>query len=185
MPINNPAKALEQAPLNDLILELLKQFKRLLAERNVELTHNAMQTIAQQAASGQDVPQRAELQAALRDIVAESVQVLQERFDLNFAQALATPSVDGWQTTAEFLELHNIKSNAELRISAGATLLALLGDAHHAGHLLTVIRQDAGTNDVDAVFARRGLSHLTGVALNTPDWLTHVQAALQGTCADF
>jgi hypothetical protein len=181
MPIKNPAAELQKAPINDLIFELLRQFKRLLEAQQIELSHADMQRSARQAAEKQPVPKQAELVQAMRTIVDESVRELQERFDLNFAQALATPNVQGWQTTAEFLQLHNVKSNAELRISAGAALLAMLGDAHHAGHLLTVIRQDAGANDVDAVFARRALSHLTGVAPRAEDWLAQVQRALADT----
>lgn len=183
MPVRNPASELATAPTQDLTLELLKQFKRLLEAQGVALTHAELQASAQQAANHEASPQQTAIIGALTTLVDESLTELQTRFGLGFAQALATPTLPGWGTTAEFLELHNVKSNAELRISAGATLLAFLGDARHADHLLTVLMQDAGANDVDAIFAQRGLAHLSGIDLHAEDWLRQVQAWLQANRA--
>ncbi len=181
MPPRNPAEQLLSLPVDGLVLELLKQFQRLLAERNVSLTTDEMKEISRLAASHEALPGKvAAIQAAMVQIVQESVTVLSERFGFTFVQSLATDmnSIGGWETTADFLEIANHKSNAELRISAGSSLLALLGDARFAEALFAVIAADAGAQDVDATIARRALAHYAHVDATAPDWETQVRAAL-------
>jgi hypothetical protein len=150
---------LQTAPLSELTVLLLKQFRRLLAERGVSLTTEDIDAIgtdrAQHVLASRIVPIVAQL-------VAESENELHTRFGMIFAQALSTPmdKITGWETTAEFLELANHKSNAELRISAGASLLAFLGDSGYTAHLACVIADDDGRMDVDAVIAQRALDSL-------------------------
>ncbi|MCU0513116.1 MAG: hypothetical protein MUE40_11160 [Anaerolineae bacterium] len=160
MPPVNPAAALYAAPLSDLIVLLLKQLQRLLAERGAALTTAQMAALAAAAADHAPLPPP-DILPALRHIVAESETVLREQFQLSYAAALATTmdTLGGWHTTADFLALAGAKSNAELRISAAATLLLCLGDASARHHLETLIAHDAGLDDVEAVLAKRALAH--------------------------
>ena len=48
--------------------------------------------------------------------------------------------------------------------------MVFLGDARLASYLFTVIHNDNGLDDVDAMIAKRALSHHTQVALNADDW---------------
>jgi hypothetical protein len=176
----NPADALHSAPVSDLVVLLLKQFRRLLNQHDISLTTAQMEQIGAQVASGTHAPDAVALVAALHALVAESESVLRDRFDLSYAQSLASDmnSIGGWETTADFLEIANHKSNAELRISAGASLLVFLGDTRYAEHLFTAIADDAGMMDVDAMFAKRALSHHTGVDFSAEDWDAQVRARL-------
>lgn len=181
MPPANPAEKLLNAPLEDLVGILLKQFKRLFNERGVTLTSAQIDAIAQAAAAKQPLPEPAPaLVDILVTLVRESINLLQERFDFSFAESLrrSMDSIPRWETTAEFIEIANEKSNAELRISAGASLLACLGEARFAQHLIEVIVVDEGVNDVDAVFAKRALSHLSGLDWRAEHWLQQLRGWL-------
>ncbi len=181
MPAPNPTEPLRNAPLVDIVLLLLRQFKRLLVQAEIDLTTDDMTAIGQAAAALQPLPEKTNaIKLVMVGLVNDSLDMLQTRFQRSFAASLATDmnTLGGWETTAEFLEIAEVKSNAELRISAGAALLALLGDARFADCLLSVIDHDAGANDADALFARRALAHLTQIPHDTPDWLAQVQAWL-------
>jgi hypothetical protein len=147
---------LQTAPLSELTGLLLKQFRRLLTEHGVSLSTEDIDAIATDRAQHALTPQ---IVPILAQLVADSETELHTRFGMTFAQALATPmdKISGWQTTAEFLELANHKSNAELRISASASLLAFLGDSRYTAHLHSVIADDDGRMDVDGVIAQRAL----------------------------
>lgn len=176
----NRADALRDAPIEDIIDILLKQFKTLLARHDIDFTTSQQKTLAATIARQEtDFPQYAALCAALRDLVGESVDVLTQ-WDFTLAQSLRATmdSIPGWQTTADFLELANEKGNAELRISAGSTLLVLLGDSDYAPYLFDVIDYDNGAGDVDAVLAQRALCFLTDVDYHAPDWLAQARALL-------
>lgn len=177
---NNPAQSLRTVPTNELIALLLKQFKRLLTERDIKLTSDELNSISVAIAQYQVTPKTDAIQKALLELVAESETVLQERFGLTFAEALATDmnGIGGWETTAEFLEIANHKSNAELRISAGSSLLTLTGNAQFVEHLWAVIAEDAGVWDVDASIAQRALTHVADVDPQADDWEPQVRAWL-------
>src|SRR5258705_13921081 len=101
MPPVNPAENLLNAPFPDLVVLLLKQFKRLLDERDIEMTTEPMEALGQAAATYQPLPEYAgAVQAALRAMVDESLTYLRERFGFTYAQSLATDmnSIGGWQT---------------------------------------------------------------------------------------
>ncbi len=177
----NRADALRDAPVIDIIDILLKQFKTLLARHDIDFTTSQQKTlVAAIAREATDFPQYAALCAALRDLVRESVDVLKQ-WDFTFAQSLRATmdSIPGWQTTADFLELANEKGNAELRISAGSTLLVLLGDRDYVSYLFDVLDDDNGAGDVDAALAQRALCFLTKVDHRAPDWLAQVRARLR------
>lgn len=172
-------------PLAHLLADLLKQFNKptLLGQRGISLTKSDIDALAQAIASRQPLPDDAGvIITTLAEIVQESLTELQSRFGFTFAQSLAKSDMSdlgGWQTTAEFLEIANHKNNAELRISAGASLLAFLGDARYADELFTVIHYDSGLGDVEAVIARRALSFYAHVDFDAKDWEQLIRAALE------
>jgi len=173
MPPPNPANQLFDAPFADILLILLPQFKRLLGQRGISLTKTQMDALVGALVQKEELPENAEsIQTALRQIVQESVDELQSRFGLDFAKSLSADmnQLGGWETTADFLEIANHKSNAELRISAGSSLLVALGDLDFADYLLTVIEVDDGVNDVDAAIAKRVLAHVSDIDLEQDDW---------------
>lgn len=154
-----------------LLVILLRQFKRLLAERDLPLTEAQIEALATRQTTDAQVIE------ALAALVEESVGVLQ-RWNLTYAQSLATQMDDmpGWETTADFLEIANEKGNAELRISSAGALLAGLGDARYADYLWACYQHGADdAEDVDAVIARRALLHVAGIAETSVDWADALQ----------
>lgn len=183
--MQNPAEQLKTVPLSILVPDLLKQFNKptLLGQRGVNLTKIEIDAMGEALAKGHDLPKNiADINTGLGDIVQESVTLLQEKFSLTVEQALKTSNISDvaeWETTADFLEIANEKSNAELRISAGCSLMAFLGDVSLAEHLLTVIEVDAGANDVDAMIAKRALSHFAQIDIDSEGWLETIKALIQ------
>jgi len=167
-------------------LILLRQFKRLLAKHDVELTDTQMQQIGQHVADANSQPDAAlidPVKLALAAIITESVDLLGD-WELTYAQSLAATmdDVGGWETTADFLEIANEKINAEIRISAGAALLTLLGDHRSVQFLLETIDHDlktAGDLDVDAMMAKRALLHAANINAEDDDWLAKARAWAQ------
>ena len=181
MPPPNPADKLRDAPVGDLVPVLLRQFQRLLDKRGLTLSKADVDSYGQRVAARDPLPATgSEVREHLVALVNESLTELQTRFNITFAQSLAADMDDigGWETTAEFLDVANHKSNAELRISAGSALLLFLGETRFVPHLFTVINHDAGANDVDAMFARRALSYHTQIDLDADNWQQQVRAAL-------
>lgn len=173
----NPSDELKKLPQAILIADLLKQVNKpsLLGARGIQLSKEDIDRIAATSEADKD------LRDALLDIVEESLHELKERFGFSYGESLRSQDmsvISGWETTAEFLELANYKVNAELRISLGASLLAFFGDKREAEHLLTLIEADAGLNDVDALIAKRALSHYAKLDLDSPDWEAKVKEAL-------
>lgn len=164
-----------------LVVILLRQFKRLLAERGVDLTDTSIQQIAGAAATRTPLPEpAAEVRAALNALIAESLGVL-AGWDLSYARSLTTEmtGIDGWETTADFLDIANRKANAEIRISAGSALLTILGDEQRARLLLETIEHDlnsSGQLDVDAIIAQRALLHASGIDGESATWLDEARA---------
>lgn len=170
------AEMLNQAPLDDLLVVLLRQFKRLLEAQGIALTEAEIAHItAQAAADAPPGPLALRIRPALAALVAESEAVL-ARWDLTFAAALVTDmdAMPGWQSTAEFLEIANDKGNAELRIAAASALLAALGDLTYRQHLLALLGHDAG--EIEGVVARRVLLRQAGIDAAAPDWLDQLRA---------
>jgi hypothetical protein len=173
------AQSLNQAPLADLLAVLLRQVKRLLAQRGIELNDAAIRALAEQVAAGQlPADLTDDLRAALAEVVTESEQVL-ARWNLTFAQSLATDmsAMPGWETTADFLEIANEKGNAELRIAAAAALLAALADWRCAAYALDAIDHDP--HEIETVTARRVLARASGIPLEAPNWRAQVEAWLR------
>ncbi len=179
MPLPDPTAAYQNAPLADLLAILLRQYRRPFASRGLEFTDAEAEALARQMLDRQ-VPQdqAAAIRAALRALIAESQQVL-ARWKLSFEQSLDTEIKDipGWESTAEFLEIANAKSNAELRISTGAALLVALRDLTYAPELLFLVAR--GDDDLDSVIARRVLLFISGINGADPDWLDRLRQWLQ------
>lgn len=175
----NRTQQLENAPLDELLAILLRQFKGLLATAEIDLTENEIRSLAHTMAEGEPLPDKANaMREALIAMVEESLTVLQQ-WDFTFEQSLRADmnAIPGWETTAEFIEIANEKGNAELRISAGATLLLALGDLRYANHALAAIAINPA--ELETVAARRILSRLSAVADDADDWLTQVEAWLR------
>jgi hypothetical protein len=185
MPPTDRTQQLLQISLHYLVTDLLRQFNKpsLLGKYGVILNKAQMDIIAEAVSNQAMLPALVqEINSALAQLVQASVAELQSRFGLTFAEALAKTDlseVGDWQTTAEFLEIANHKSNAELRISAGTSLMVFLGDVRYADYLFTVIQVDAGLDDVDAMIAKRALAHYSQIELGTENWEIHVKRMLR------
>ena len=183
MPLPDRSSQLQTIPAAQLVADLLRQFNKptLLGAYDLVFTKSELDMIAA-AAANHEIPQSAEtINKAMRQLIQQSLDLLRERFGFTYAESIATTdmgAIDGWETTAEFLEIANEKNNAELRISAGASLMAFFGDLRFAEQLFTVMENDQGLDDVDALIARRALSHAAQIAFADPDWREKVEAAI-------
>lgn len=168
------------APFAELLTILLRQFRRPLAAQGVELTDAEYVALGERIArrAAPDTHSQAVL-AALVVAVAESESLLRDHWNLTFAQSLETgmDQIPGWETTAEFLDIANEKSNAELRISTGAALVTALGDLRYADHLV-YLAGHSDVDEVDAAVAQRVLQFVSGVDDSAPDWLDQVKSWL-------
>jgi hypothetical protein len=181
MTMQNAIKNLRVAPDETLIVLLLKQFKGLLAQEDVELDSQAIHSIAKEAAERQELSDvGVKVHRILLDIVAESVDLLQERFTLTFAESLVYNAnlLTGWKTPAEFQELIARKNNAETRIAMGSALLAWLGDKRYVGYLFVTLDHEYVRGHMEAMLAMRALSFAAELDPGTEDWDTVVRAKL-------
>jgi hypothetical protein len=170
------AQTFYNAPIEDLLYILLRQLKRPLDSQGVSLTDADAKQLANQRVNGA-MPDMPALLPALVALVDESRNVLAAK-GLTFIQSLDTPmdKLPGWQSTAEFLELANEKSNAELRITLGAALaLAFGGERHFAPELLHLAEGDYGD---ESVIARRVLLLAAGIEPDIADPLAALRAWL-------
>jgi|GEM_PF-385558 len=176
------ASNIETWRIDALTLILLRQFKRLLADKGVNLTDGDMQAIADAVENRNLSPQTAKpLISVLDTLIIESLSVL-GGWNLSFAESLATDMTDLnhlWESTADFLMLANEKGNAEIRISAGSALYTLLGDKAHLEELITAIHHDLhvnGTLDVDAMICKRAVLHIAHIPHDDPAWQSKMSA---------
>ena len=177
----NPSQKLENAPFTDLMRVLLSQFKRLLADNDVLLTVDETLAVSRAIAGYSSHPKLSHIRKMMRQLVEESLNLIKDRWGLSFRQSLSSDlnDIGQWNTTAEFLEIANEKSNAELRISAGASLLVAMGESSFAPLLIDVIQHDNGVMDVDAVFAKRALLHVSRIDGSAEDWMNQVEKWIQ------
>ena len=171
----NRISAYDQAPLEELLTILLRQFKRPLESQGVTITDAEATEIAEAIIKRKPLSEKAQtVRTALVELVRESENVL-AGWKLTFQQSLKTDMSDipGWETTAEFLERANEKANAELRISTGSALLAALGDLRYKHHLFYMVEQGENERqpDLDQVIARRVLLFASGIEHEDPAWL--------------
>lgn len=159
MMLPNRTSAYENAPLADLLSVLLRQFKRPLKTHGVSLTDADADSLAKRLAAGEALDSSGiAVRDALLDLVTESENAL-AGWNLTFEQALDTPmdAMPGWESTADFLEIANTKSNAELRISTGSILLLALGDDSRVDHVRFLALRPPDVADLDSLLARRVL----------------------------
>ena len=178
--IPDRASNAENWELDKLVTMLLRQFKRLIADRGVELTDSQMRSLGEQVLNNTtDDDLVGRICDALTEIVQESAQKLSE-WNLTFKQSLRTEMTDisGWESTAEFLDVANEKINAEIRISAGTSLLVFFGNYTYVDYLLHAIDYDFEVHkklDVDAIIAKHALIFASGVKRDKPTWLDDVR----------
>jgi hypothetical protein len=182
--IPDRAGNIENWDIDKMTVILLRQFKRLMAQQRVDLTDSEMQQIGDDVAAQRALNDKAlAIRSALGAIIAQSVDLL-AGWNLTFEESLKTDMNDLdhlWQTTADFLSLANEKVNAEVRISAGASLAVLLGDWSFADYLMQAIDHDLTTHkslDVDAAIARRALLHAANIDHKSDDWLKRIRATV-------
>ena len=176
----NPASQLQEQPIADILRILLLQFQNLFSEHGLETPNSDIPTLARVIADGQvATPQFDQMRAILKQLISASEKLLQEKWGWSFAESFTTPQIPHWETTAELVEFANEKNNAELRISAGSSLLVALGEKDSAIYLLTVIEHDGGVNDADAVIAKRVLQHISGIDTRTQAGIDQLKEWLQ------
>lgn len=155
--------AFATAPMTDVLDVLLRQLKRPLAGVGFALSTEEPAALAAMMleSAPPDAARLNALTVALRAIVAESASWFGAQ-GLTFEQSLQTDmgTLGGWETTADFLELANIKSNHELRTSTAAAVLAVLGDVASVRLLLFLVEHPQ-LDDVAALMARRVLAFCT------------------------
>lgn len=158
------SRGLEQAPLEDLLSILLRQFRRPFAAHGFTLTDADADALAHTVMQHTDHPLHDSIQNSLRTLITESETVL-VGWNLTFETALDTAmdAIPGWESTAEFLDLANDKSNAELRIAAATTLTAAMGDLTAVHRLLFLAERTLNDPDPDpdSVIATRVLRWLS------------------------
>ncbi|RMF79061.1 MAG: hypothetical protein D6737_12765 [Chloroflexi bacterium] len=144
----------ETMPLSDLLSIVLRRFKSLLWQHGFKLNDDDLAALAAQIVAGESNEMREELKALLITLVKASEAVL-ARWELTFAQSLKTriDQIPAWESTSEFLEIANAKTNAEQRIANFSALLVAMGESQYAHYLHTVIAHDPA--DVDGIIARR------------------------------
>lgn len=175
MPPIDRAHTFAVAPLEELLSVLLRQLKRPLGTQGFKLTDSDAHRLGQERVQGQVSDPTPELVAALAGLVRESQAVL-AGWGLTFQKSLDADlsTIGGWQTTAEFLEIANEKSNAELRITLASALgLVFGGDKLYVPDLLFLAGGDYGD---ESVIARRVLTFAAGVEASALNWLAQVRA---------
>lgn len=180
MPFSNPQSAYETATIKELTDVLLRQLKRpMLNDADLDLSFDVIFKIAEHVDARRPLPTEVNaIQAALVQVIAVSAAWFAER-EMTFKQCLLTDMKDmpGWETTAEFLDLANHKSNHELRTASASATLALLGDYQATPALITLL-ENPQRDDVSAIMARRVLTFVTDTIgqHHKKEWLEDMRA---------
>ena len=145
-------------PLAEILIFLLKQLRRPLLAQGFPPSQMDEATLAQRLM--QRDASLTGLHEALQNVLQESETQLAE-WGLNFTEALGTPlgKMSGWETTADFLELATLKSNAELRIASASLLLVWL-DAPRSRPYLAFMVAHPHYDELSSIIAQRVLQHL-------------------------
>jgi hypothetical protein len=170
------AQTFAAAPMQDILYVVLRQLRRPLASKGVEITEAAAQALAAARINGEALT-RPELIPALIAVVEESESVL-GALGLGYLQSLDTDmnALGGWETTADFIDLAERKSNAELRITLAAGLALAYGDDRR---YLPYLQHTAGGDYGDETsIAFRCLAFAAGVDPAAPDALARSVARL-------
>lgn len=167
------AQTFENAPITDLLGILLRQMRRPLAAHGWHMTDTEAVHIAQERVDNGKFPDAALITAVIAAV--QESEIVLNKMGLSFEQSLDADmnTIGGWTSTAEFLELANEKSNAELRITLGAALALAFGEQKFAPTLLHLASGDYGD---ETMIARRVLSFVSGIPLDAAEWLSQVRA---------
>lgn len=181
MTLKDAIKNLRTASDDTLVILLLKQFKALLEEHNIELDTAKIRDIAQQVVARATLSEDAEAtQAALIEIVQESIDLLKNRYKASFVKSMHMDAnlIGGWRTPSEFQDIIGKKNNAETRIAMGATLLAFFDDTRYIEHVFTTVEHEYIRGHMEAMLAMRGLSFAAQIEPTSEDWIEQVRAKL-------
>lgn len=151
-------------PLVDIVAFLLKQLRRPLLAHGLPPSDGEERGWAQRLIDGDNTDTALlPLRVALTGVLQESEDQLAQ-WGMTFAQSLATPMVEmsGWESTAEFLELATLKSNAELRI-ASASLVLIWLDAPRCRPYVELIALHPHYDELNSIVAQRILSHFSAL----------------------
>ncbi|MCY3778978.1 MAG: hypothetical protein OXG78_01595 [Chloroflexi bacterium] len=156
---------LNSLPFDALLLMLLDYFRPALEWQAVSLSADEARGIAAALAEGRRCRSASPLVAAVAEMVETQLRLLRDRWGLDLAGALRADMSDigPWTTTAEYIEVANIKTEAETQIVLGAALLAAAGRREYADYLIDAVECADGDSDVDAAIARRVLLELRGI----------------------
>lgn len=171
------AEGLNRAPLGDIIFILLRHFRDALADAGLTLDADEARELAGAIADRRLHPKSQAVTETVAARVDSCLAELQSRWQLDFAASLRADmtAIGPWRSTAEFLELANVKAEAETDIALGSALLVAGGRREYARYLLDALEHDAGAVDIDAVIARRVLLHISGVDVADADGLPQLR----------
>jgi hypothetical protein len=171
------AQTFANAPMQDVLYVVLRQLRRPLAANGAEISDAEAQALAAARIKGEALA-RADLIPALVAVVEESESVL-AALGLTYTQSLDTDmaTLDGWETTAEFIDLAERKSNAELRITLAAGMALAYGDERR--HLPYLIHTANGDYGDETSIAGRCLIFAAGLDPAMPDVLARSVTRLQ------
>lgn len=175
--IPSRAQTFASAPMQDILYVVLRQLRRPLASKNVEISDAEAQSLASARMAGESLA-RPELIAGLIAVVEESEKVL-AALGLTYSQSLDTDmtTLGGWETTADFIDLAERKSNAELRITLAAAMA--LAYRHERRYLPYLLHTAAGDYGDESSIAFRCVCFAAGVEPTQADALEKSEARLQ------
>lgn len=158
-------EALDKAPLQEILQLLLAQLDAALTQRGHHLSDSESRDLISALAAGERPQCVKDLSAALIALVEDSLKTLRLRFALDFAGSLAADvtQMADWESTADLLTIANEKAQAEQTVVIASALLVACGRIEYVTHLIEVIEDDAGAQDIDAVIARRILRQFGGI----------------------
>ncbi|MFZ4813407.1 MAG: hypothetical protein ACOYL5_02640 [Phototrophicaceae bacterium] len=176
--------AFETAPIPELIEILLRQLRRPLAGVGADLDTPQIQDLAQAlAVRAATYDPALGVRAGLARVIEDSRTVL-AAWNLTFVQSLQSDMsalAEHWETTAEFLEIANAKSNAELRIATALALLIAFGTPHAADDVLFLLTHAEFDPESAAILRRLvAFASKTEDALGSAEWLELAEDWLNG-----
>lgn len=145
-------------PLSEILAFLLKQLRRPLLAQGFPPSQLNEAVLAQQLMQRDTSLTR--LHEALQNVLQESEHQLAQ-WGMSFSESLETPlgQMSGWETTADFLELATLKSNAELRIASASLLLVWLDAPRYRPYLAFMVAHPHH-DELSSIIALRVLQHL-------------------------
>ena len=175
--IPSRAQTFATAPMQDILYVVLRQLRRPLASKGVDISDAEAQNLAAARIAGEALA-RPELIAALLAVIEESEAVL-AALGLTYVKSLDTDmaTLGGWETTADFIDLAERKSNAELRITLAAGMALAYGqEQRYLRYLMHTAKGDYGD---ETSIAFRCICFAAGVESTQSDALQMSEARLQ------